>query len=78
MPKFLCKEEVLRLGPNTFEGGNTYNSERYGLTDDDLAAAHNHGWIQVEGWPDAPERQPGAAKLKVDGVKHVISEAKNG
>ncbi|MCB1717798.1 MAG: hypothetical protein KDK05_21940 [Candidatus Competibacteraceae bacterium] len=78
MPKFVCKEVRLRIGHNTFEGGNTYTSENYGLTEEDLTVAHNHGWIQVENWPTAPERKPGAAKLNVDGVKHVIQGANNG
>lgn len=72
MTQFVCKESVLKIGATTFEKDNTYTVELYNITDQQLQDCHEAGWIQVEGWDEAPERKPGVSKLKVDSVKNVV------
>ena len=67
--KFTPKEEF-RTGRNIFEAGNTYDSEKYGLTEADINRFYNAGWTEVEGRDPAPERQPGAQTVAVENTTH--------
>lgn len=55
--------EDVRFGRELFESGNTISSEKHGIDDERVTRWWNRGWIEVEGWEKAPERQPGAQKL---------------
>lgn len=66
--RFTPKEDIKAKG-HDFEADNTYSSERYGLTEDDLKVFWAAGWAEVEGWDAAPDRQPGARTIIPDTVK---------
>ena len=57
MPPSFSPKEDFKEGQFTYEAGNKYDPEKYGLTVDDLKRFHGHGWAEVEGWDPAPERQ---------------------
>lgn len=60
--KFTAKEDF-RSGHTTFEAGNTYSSEKHGVSEDQIKRWHANGWCEVEGWDPAPERTPGAQRI---------------
>lgn len=60
--KFTANEDF-RHGHTTFEAGNTYQSEKHGLSDAEVMSFHANGWAEVEGADPAPERQPGAQRI---------------
>lgn len=69
MSKFTPNEEF-RSGRNVFEAGNTYDSTKYGLTENDVDRFYNAGWTEVEGRDPAPPRQPGAQAITVENTTH--------
>lgn len=48
--------EDFRHGRNTFEAGNSYDPERYGIPEDEVKRFWESGWAEVDGWDKAPER----------------------
>lgn len=69
MSKFTAKEDFMH-GRAKFEAGNTYDSEKQGLSDADVNIFYNAGWAEVEGRDPAPERQPGAVAIQPEGTVH--------
>ena len=67
--KFTSKEDfkVERL---TFKAVNTYDSTKYGLSDNQVNSFYNAGWCEVEGKEAAPERKPGAQAIVVETSTH--------
>lgn len=56
--------EDVKSGRELFEAGNTIETTKHGISDARAERWWQRGWVEVEGWDKAPERQPGAQKLK--------------
>lgn len=67
--KFTAKEDF-RIGRQLFEEGNTYRSENYALSDNQVMSFYSAGWVEVEGMDPAPERVPGAKTVVVEDTTH--------
>jgi len=67
--KFTAKEDFL-YGRTLFEEGNTYNSEKQGVTSEKLDAFYQAGWIEIEGRDPSPDRKPGVVELSVEKTTH--------
>lgn len=68
--KFTPKEDF-RHGAQTFEAGNTYDSEKYeGVSDADVYVFHAAGWAEVEGLDPAPARQVRGVAVQPDNARH--------
>lgn len=55
--------EDFRHGAATFESGNSYESAKHGLSDDEVRYFHAAGWADVEGMDHAPTRDPSRVTL---------------
>ena len=78
--KFTPNEDF-KIGYITYEAGNTYDSDKHPITDEELKVAHDAGWTEVEGWDKAPERKPGAVTLQPAKASHdtgIAAEPANG
>lgn len=60
-----------------FEFGNTHDSVRLGIRDDDVLRWYRAGFVDIEGYPVGPAMQPGKTEIAVNGVavKRAISSA---
>jgi hypothetical protein len=71
--KFTPNEDF-KEGYVTFEAENTYESEKHGISEDQLKAFHAAGWTEVEGWDKAPGRQiTPSVDIKVDTATHEVA-----
>ena len=70
--RFKVIEEKFKHLSHVFRKDNTYELEDYPDIDKaDVEVFHGAGWIQVEGWPDPPARDPNRVVLKMD--RHAVS-----
>ncbi len=54
---FKCVESSFKHDTHTFREGNTYQLEDYpDINQAELQMFWKAGWVQVEGWPETPER----------------------
>jgi len=67
--RFTANEDF-KHGPVTFEAGNTYTAEKYGLTEAEVSAFWDAGWAEVEGWDKAPARQPTGVTVRAQDTTH--------
>lgn len=67
--KFTPKEDF-KHGHVTYEAGNTYDSAKHDLSDEEVERFHALGWTEVDGMDPVPERRPGAETLKVAKATH--------
>lgn len=61
-----------------FEFGNTHDSVRLGIKDDDVLRWYRVGFVDIEGYPVGPSSEPGKTEIAVDKLsvkKKVFSDA---
>lgn len=51
-----------------FEFGNTHDSVRLGIKDDDVLRWYRNGFVDIEGYPVGPAAQPGKTEVAVENV----------
>lgn len=60
-----------------FEFGNTHDSVRLGIKDDDVLRWYRAGFVDIDGYPVGPAAMPGKTEIAVENisVKKAVSAA---
>lgn len=60
-----------------FEHGNTHDSVRLNIRDDDVLRWYRSGFVDIEGYPVGPVSEPGKTEIAVENVsvKKLVSSA---
>lgn len=74
--RFKVKEDFKSSG-RQFEAGNTHESERLDIRDDDVLRWYRAGFVDIEGYPVGPASRPGHTEIAVQNIKinKIISSA---
>ena len=75
--KFTPKEDF-KSKATTFEAGNRYDSDKQGMTEEQLKRWHANGWTEVEGWDPAPPRQVRGVVVQPHSARHAQKETPHG
>ena len=70
--RFRPKEDF-KHGHSTFEEGNSYASEKHGLTDVEVMSFYSAGWADVEGLDPAPPRQVKGVEVQAQKPSHLTA-----
>lgn len=70
-------ESGFKSAGHDFEFGNTHDSIRLGIKDDDVLRWYRAGFVDIEGYPVGPGSSPGHTEIAVDklSVKDLVSSA---
>ena len=72
--KFKVKEpDGFKHGLQHYEEGNSYASEKHGLSDDEVNMFHQAGWISVEGREEIDRDPYRVVSLGVQSVSHEVN-----